>query len=264
MKNSKSAAGYIVLACLLYAAFLGEAVLLWGSALPAAVLIGAAGIWLLAWFLKKLIWFPKSAQLDQEWEEKIFKTREELAVDVYAIEGERERGGRYIKTASVLPFVKKGGRSGIVFCRRFLGMEDLTQIQMTAIRELGKDRLKIPQKNLFGLIHIFLLEGDLLLLYIYNRSTGTIFPQPFWFDMVVPAALVLVLLLLLLHWNHRISIGDRQLDRFMLQYFEAEQLEAFIKKTEKEEVGSQRQEVKGMTDRYMKERIEFLKKEAKK
>ena len=140
----------------------------------------------------------------------------------------------------------------------------MTQIQMTAIRELGKDRLKIPQKNLFGLIHIFLLEGDLLLLYIYNRSTGTIFPQPFWFDMVVPAALVLVLLLLLLHWNHRISIGDRQLDRFMLQYFEAEQLEAFIKKTEKEEVGSQRQEVKGMNDRYMKERIEFLKKEAKK
>ena len=50
----------------------------------------------------------------------------------------------------------------------------------------------------------------------------------------------------------------------MLQYFEAEQLEAFIKKTEKEEVGSQRQEVKGMNDRYMKERIEFLKKEAKK
>ena len=49
LKNSKSAAGYIVLACLLYAAFLGEAVLLWGSALPAAVLIGAAGIWLLAW-----------------------------------------------------------------------------------------------------------------------------------------------------------------------------------------------------------------------
>ncbi|HJB08094.1 MAG TPA: hypothetical protein H9716_09590 [Candidatus Enterocloster faecavium] len=264
MKDSKSVVGWFLLAFILYILFLGEAMLLCSLFLPVCLLIAIVGGGILVWLVRKLVWFPSNVFADPELGQKIFSDLEEWNVDVYILEGKLEKGGRYIRDGAFLPLIKAGDRRGLVLQKRFLEKEDPVQIRMTAMREIGKYLLGIPQKNLFGLIDAFLLVGNLLVLYLYNRSTGRIFTQPFWFDMVAPAVMVLILLVLLLSWNNMISKGDRQLDQFMLQYFSIGQLEAFIKKTEKEEGGSKKQEVKGMNEWYMKERIEFLKKEANK
>lgn len=241
MRRTKSIGIYGGCAAFLYVLAGGLMVLNFGerkwAAVLAAVLLAAAAVW----GIRHLLWFPKSAVLCPELKERLPCRLCENGLELYILDAQKEKKGYGIQTMLFLPlFGGKGAGAGLVVRKEFLAQSDPLFFEMTAVREIGMKRLGITQKNLCQLVGSLSGAAALLFLYLYNRRADILFVPAWLLDIIAPIALTLVLFGLLLFWNWMVSKRDRQLEQFMAESYDREQLQDYWKKSEPGEAGKEK------------------------